>query len=62
MEYEVKHPSWRVWNAPDFSVEADFRATYGNEFSGFLKQRPGSAFLTEGSAVTVYRGRRITND
>jgi len=59
MEYQVEHPQWRVWNACDFSVEADFKTLYGPQLGELLKQRPASAFLAEGSPVTVYRGRRI---
>jgi uncharacterized protein YqjF (DUF2071 family) len=59
MEYEVEHPQWRVWNACDLSVEGDFKRLYGVELGEVLQQRPASAFLAEGSAVTVYRGRRI---
>jgi len=59
MEYEVEHPQWRVWSASDFSVEADFKTLYGVKLGEALHQRPASAFLAEGSAVTVYRGRRI---
>jgi uncharacterized protein YqjF (DUF2071 family) len=59
MEYEVEHPQWRVWSASNFSVEADFKTLYGPELGDVLQQRPVSAFLAEGSDVTVYRGRRI---
>lgn len=59
MEYEVEHPQWRVWNACDFSIEADFKALYGSQLGELLKQRPTSVFLAEGSSVSVYRGRRI---
>lgn len=59
MEYQVEHPQWRVWNVCGFSVEADFETQYGPKLGEVLEQRPASAFLAEGSAVTVYRGRRI---
>ncbi len=59
MEYQVEHSRWRVWNACDFRVEADFKTLYGPQLGELLKQRPASAFLAEGSPVTVYCGRKI---
>lgn len=59
MEYQVEHPQWKVWSTSDFSVEADFKTLYGLKLGEILQQRPASAFLAEGSPVTVYRGRRI---
>ena len=59
MEYEVEHPQWHVWSASDFSVKVDFKTLYGPQLGEILKQRPTSAFLAEGSPVTVYCGRRI---
>jgi hypothetical protein len=32
---------------------------YGEDLSAVLKQPPVSAFLAEGSEVTVYKGRRL---
>jgi hypothetical protein len=59
MEYEVEHPQWRVWSASGFSVEANFETLYGLKLGEVLQQRPASAFLAEGSPVTVYRGQGI---
>ena len=33
---------------------------YGHELAAVLKTRPSSAFLAEGSEVTVYRGQALT--
>jgi len=59
MEYRVTHPSWRAWRVgePEFSGEVE--ALYGKEFAMVLRGRPTSAFLAEGSAVTVMRGVRL---
>jgi len=35
------------------------RSVYGAAFAESLTGAPRSAFLAEGSAVTVYRGRRL---
>jgi uncharacterized protein len=59
IEYQVAHPPWRVWNAPDARFEGDAEQLYGRALGAVLKQEPASAFLAEGSAVTVYKGRRL---
>lgn len=59
MEYQVAHPQWRTWTADDFVFDADVKALYGDEFFPFLNKPPVSAFLAEGSAVTVSKGVRI---
>jgi len=32
---------------------------YGKDLGAVIKAKPSSAFLAEGSEVTVYRGRRL---
>ena len=59
VEYEVAHPSWRVWDAADPSLDADVAGLYGAAFAGPLAGAPSSAFVAEGSAVTVYAPRRL---
>jgi len=59
IEYEVRHPSWRVWAAANASLDADVPRLYGSSFARALAVRPTSAFVAEGSEVTVYRPRRI---
>ena len=58
IEYRVAHPSWQVWRATDFRLEADFNDLYGPTLAGTLKQ-PASVFIAAGSEVTVYRPRRL---
>lgn len=55
-EYQVEHPQWRVSRAGDAVLEGDMGALYGAQFAEFLAQRPTSAFLADGSAVTVRNG------
>lgn len=55
VEYQVAHPSWRVWQAEEPSFNADVRGLYGAEFERPLMAAPQSAFVAEGSNVTVYR-------
>jgi uncharacterized protein len=59
IEYRVDHPSWRVWSAQSAMFEGDVSELYGRELAAVLREPPSSAFLAEGSAVTVRRGRRL---
>jgi uncharacterized protein YqjF (DUF2071 family) len=59
LEYEVQHPRWRVWEPRSAEFRGDATAFYGAEFARTLSRTPDSAFLAEGSAVTVFKGRRI---
>ena len=58
MEYAVEHPPWRVWNGTGHRFDCDVAALYGAEFARFLT-KPSSAFLVEGSPVSVRRGQRL---
>jgi uncharacterized protein len=59
IEYRVAHPTWRLRSAATVTVEGDMAAFYGPEWGAVLSAPPVSAFLAEGSAVTVYRPKRI---
>ena len=59
VEYEVAHPRWRVWAATDAALDANVPRLYGSSFARALAARPVSAFIAEGSEITVYRPRRI---
>jgi hypothetical protein len=59
VEYEVEHPQWRVWRCGSARFDCDAAAFYGPSFAEPLAAPPSSAFVAEGSAVTVRRGRRI---
>ena len=59
VEYEVRHPPWRVWRARDVRVDVDAAAVYGPAFGEALARRPVSAFVAEGSPVEVYPGRAV---
>ena len=58
-EYRVEHPRWRVRLAIDSQVDCDVTALYGDQFVDFLRRPPASAFLAEGSAVSVFRGTTL---
>lgn len=59
VEYKVEHPQWRVWVARQATFDCPVESLYGETFVPFLNRTPSSAFLADGSAVTVYKGRRL---
>jgi uncharacterized protein len=54
-EYRVEHPRWKTWNASDFELNADVASLYGKQFADTLNQPPRSAFIADGSPITVHR-------
>ena len=60
VEYQVEHPSWMVWQVSESYFSCDVSALYGPQFHESLSGKPSSAFLAEGSPVTVYRGRHLS--
>ncbi len=59
VEYRVTHPSWRVWQVRQSAFAGNAEELYGKDMAAALRGKPASAFLAEGSAVTVMRGRRL---
>jgi uncharacterized protein YqjF (DUF2071 family) len=59
LEYEVQHPSWRVRKAKQAGFSGDAAGIYGFRIAEVLGREPDSAFLAEGSPVTVFEGARI---
>jgi uncharacterized protein len=59
VEYRVTHPSWKVWQVRQSAFEGNVEEIYGKEFAAVLGRKPHSAFLAEGSAVTVMQGREL---
>jgi uncharacterized protein YqjF (DUF2071 family) len=59
LEYQVAHDPWRVWTATQASFQGDPTSLFGPELAKCLRGEPHSAFLAEGSAVTVYSGNRM---
>jgi len=52
-EYEVEHPRWRIWRGVDAGLDADIATLYGAPFVESLSASPASAFIADGSPVTV---------
>jgi uncharacterized protein len=59
LEYEVQHPRWNVREARSASFSGDAAHHYGTELARVLAGPPDSAFLADGSTVTVFKGTRI---
>jgi uncharacterized protein len=53
-EYQVEHPRWNIYPVENYTIGCDFAELYGNEFEFLNKSQPGSIFLAEGSAVSIY--------
>jgi uncharacterized protein YqjF (DUF2071 family) len=52
-EYRVEHPRWKIWDAEDFSLDADVTTLYGEQFVETLDAQPRSAFIADGSPITI---------
>jgi uncharacterized protein YqjF (DUF2071 family) len=58
-EYQVAHPRWEVYPVTECLVDCDFGRLYGPAFGALGGRKPQSAFLAEGSAISVYSKRSI---
>jgi uncharacterized protein len=61
IEYEVVHPRWRYWSPGIYRLECDIARMYGPQFVPALTGKPALATLVEGSAVTLFMGRRLSD-
>ena len=59
IEYRVDHPRWNVWTATDARLDGNVAPVYGDAFAEALSGPPVSAFVADGSPVTVYAPSRI---
>lgn len=59
LEYEVRHPRWKVREGTSATLKGNAARFYGDEFAKVLAGSPDSAFLAEGSGVTVFKGREL---
>jgi uncharacterized protein YqjF (DUF2071 family) len=59
LEYQVEHPKWQGWPVRSARLDCDVRALYGDGFVEYLERPPASAFLADGSSVTVFGGKEI---
>lgn len=59
IEYEVEHRPWMIRPADDARFVGEAASLYGSELAPALDRPPDSAFLADGSAVSVRRGTPI---
>ncbi len=59
VEYQVEHPSWRVWQVSETEFECDVEHVYGPQFCEILGAKPSSAFVADGSPIIVRKGVRL---
>jgi uncharacterized protein YqjF (DUF2071 family) len=58
VEYEVRHPPWRIWSARDALLSGDVSRVFG-AFGEHLRGEPHSAWLADGSPISVYAPARV---
>jgi hypothetical protein len=58
-EYRVEHPRWKIWNATSFKFKADVASLYGEEFAEALNHPPRSAFIANGSPITIQKRQML---
>ena len=59
IEYRVDHQRWNVWMATDARIEGDVAPVYGDAFARVLAGPLRSAFVADGSPVTVFAPAKI---
>jgi len=59
LEYHVSHAPWQVWVSTAAGFEGDTSGLYGVELSRVLQSPPSSAFIADGSPITVFKGRKL---
>jgi uncharacterized protein YqjF (DUF2071 family) len=60
LEYRVEHPRWRIWQVEDSELRGGVRNLHSSSaLTEPLSHRPASAFLAEGSPISVYPGVRL---
>ena len=53
VEYAVAHPRWSVWQATSARLDGDLARVYPAELARAITRPPDSAFLADGSDVTI---------
>jgi len=53
-EYEVKHPTWELYEPRHFSLSPNIFKSYGPAFQETLSQKPSSVLVAAGSDVTIH--------
>jgi uncharacterized protein len=61
-EYEVRHPSWKYWDAGNRRLTGNFGNFYGESLAPIFRNQPHSVFVSQGSDVSVFTGRSAGGD
>jgi len=59
IEYRVEHPRWRVWSRARHELVGPLETFYDQPLPAILSGAPKSAFIADGSAVTVHMPERV---
>lgn len=59
VEYRVEHPRWKVHPVSEAQLDCDAAALYGPQFAEAMASPPMSAFLADGSEVTVFKASEL---
>lgn len=59
IEYRVDHPRWSVWQVRRRIFECDVARFYGPQYVPYLTAEPRSAFVADGSPISVFTGTSI---
>ena len=62
VEYRVEHPPWRVWQVQDARLDGDVVPLYGTELASAVSCTPASAFVADGSAVSLSLPVRVPSN
>ena len=62
IEYSVVHPSWKVSAVSRSTVVGDLAELYGAAFAAKLVEPPDSAFLADGSVISVSLPRHLSSE
>jgi uncharacterized protein YqjF (DUF2071 family) len=58
-EYNVQHEPWEIYPVKGFNVDCDLTALYGESFSSLNAAEPDSVLLAKGSAIAVFKKRKL---
>ncbi len=58
-EYRVDHVPWKIWQAKNPTLHCNISGVYGPKFATALSSPSESAFIAEGSPITVSTGIRL---
>jgi uncharacterized protein len=58
-EYRVRHAPWLYWSLSSASLQGPIASLYPDAFKGIFEHPPHSAFVAQGSPVSVFAYRRF---